>query len=133
MTRLERILGPKIPRGEVATHPMRYHLPKTLFRAGSGLLAISLLLPYWVLHLKAPQFPDGLVIRSYVDRLVGDTVEIEGLNHYVGLGSFEDAAVLERSVSVIAIIVLATLLLAAPLIHSKWVVLLTLPAGDACR
>ncbi len=128
MTPLERPFGPKIPRGELATHPMRYQLPKTLFLTGSGLLAISLFFPYWVLRLKAPQFPKGLVIKSYVNRLVGDTVEIEGLNHYVGLGSFDDAAVLERSISVIAIIVLATLLLAAPLIHSRWVVLLTLPA-----
>jgi hypothetical protein len=91
-------------------------------------LLISLFLPYWVLNLKAPQFPDGLTITAYVNRLEGDVGELEGLNHYVGLGSFEDAAVLERSVAVFAVLGLAALLAAGLYIHSRWVLLLTLPA-----
>jgi hypothetical protein len=92
------------------------------------LMVVSLLLPYWVLRLQAPQYPDGLTITSYVNRLEGDVGELEGLNHYVGLGSFEDAAVLERSIAVVAIAGLAALLLAALFIHSRWVLVLTLPA-----
>ena len=46
----------------------------------------------------------------------------------VGLGSFDDAATLERSIAIFAIIVLAGLLVAALFVHTRWVVLLVLPA-----
>jgi len=96
--------------------------------AAAALLLASLLLPFWVLNLRAPQFPDGLRVTAYVNRLEGDVGELEGLNHYVGLGSFDDAAVFERSIAVVAVIGLAALVLAALLTHSRWVLLLTLPA-----
>jgi hypothetical protein len=99
-----------------------------LFAAAAGLLVVSIFMPYWLLRLKAPQFPDGLNIRAYVNRLEGDVVELEGLNHYVGLGSFDDGAVFERSIAIAAIIVLAGLLGAAWAFHSRWVVLFTAPA-----
>jgi hypothetical protein len=99
-----------------------------LFAGAAGLLLVSLFLPYWVLNLKAPQFPQGLQIRAYVNRLVGDVGELEGLNHYVGLRSFEDAAIFEKSVAVLAVLVLVSLLVAALLIHTRWVLLLVLPA-----
>jgi hypothetical protein len=109
-------------------HPSIYRLPAYLFTGAAMLLMISLLLPYWVLRMSAPQFPKGLSIKAYVNRLAGDVVELEGLNHYVGLDSFEDGAVFERSIAIFAIIVLAGLLVAALLIHSRWVVVLVFPA-----
>ena len=128
MTVLDRILGPRVPLAERQAHAERYRRPTMLFGIAAMLLVVSLLLPYWVLQLKAPQFPDGLSIRAYVNRLSGDVGEIEGLNHYIGLGSFEDGAVFERSIAIIAIVVLAGLLAAAILFHSRWVVVFTLPA-----
>lgn len=112
----------------MAEHAEMYRKPSRLLIVSALLILVSLLLPYWVLRLKAPQYPDGLTVTSYVNRLEGDVGELEGLNHYVGLGSFEDAAVLERSIAVVAIIGLAALLLAALFIHSRWVLVLTLPA-----
>jgi hypothetical protein len=112
----------------MAEHAALYRKPSRLLAGSTLLLLISLLLPYWVLRLDAPQFPDGLTITAYVNRLEGDVGELEGLNHYVGLGSFEDAAVLERSVALFAIVGLALLLVAALYIHSRWVLMLTLPA-----
>ncbi|MCP4308755.1 MAG: cytochrome C [bacterium] len=128
MSTLDRILGPRVSLEEQEAHPQRYRLPKALFSAAALLLMVSLLLPYWVLRLDAPQFPDGLNITAYVNRLAGDVVEIEGLNHYVGLNSFEDGAAFERSIAIIAIAMLAGLLLAALYIHSRWVLVLALPA-----
>lgn len=109
-------------------HAERYRLPTWLFSAAALLLMASLLLPYWVLKLSAPQFPEGLTVRAYVNRLEGDVGELEGLNHYVGLGSFQDAATFERSIAIAAIIVLAGLLVAALVIHSRWVLVLVAPA-----
>jgi len=128
MSALDRILGPRVSKEEREQHPQRYRLPKLLFAGAALLLLVSLLLPYWVLELSAPQFPEGLTISAYVNRLEGDVVELEGLNHYVGLGSFEDGAVFERTIAIAAIIVLAGLVLAALYIHSRWVLLLVLPA-----
>ena len=128
MTVLDRILGPRVPLEERQKHADLYRRPALLFGSSALLLMISLLLPYWILQLKAPQFPDGLSIRAYVNRLQGDVGELEGLNHYIGLGSFEDGAVFERSIAIIAIVVLAGLLAAAILFHSRWVVVFTAPA-----
>ena len=128
MSVIDRILGPRVSREEMEAHASTYRLPALLFAAAALLLMVSLLLPYWVLRLNAPQFPDGLGVRAYVNRLEGDVVELEGINHYVGLKSFENGAVFERSIAVIAIVVLAGLLIAALFIHSRWVVVLVLPA-----
>lgn len=124
----DRILGPRVPPEELHLHARRYRLPAMLFAAAALVLIVSMLLPYWILRLEAPQFPDGLTVRAYVNRLEGDVEILEGLNHYVGLPSFDHGAVLERSVSVIAIVVLAGLLLAGLFIHSRWVVIFALPA-----
>ena len=125
---LDRILGPRVSREEMHEHAGRYRLPIALFGGAAVLLIISIFLPYWLLSLDAPQFPDGLDISAYVNRLEGDVVELEGLNHYVGLGSFDDGAVFERSIAVAAVVVLVGLLAAALLFHSRWVVLFTAPA-----
>jgi copper chaperone NosL len=128
MSVADRILGPRVSRDEMQEHAERYRLPMWLFGGAALLLIVSLLLPYWVLRLDAPQFPNGLTITAYVNRLTGDVGELEGLNHYVGLGSFQDAATFERSIAIAAIVMLAGLLIASFLIHSRWVLLLVLPA-----
>lgn len=128
MTVRDRVLGPRVPKELDHDERRRYQLPMWLFAGASLLLVVSSFLPYWVLRLKAPQFPDGLQVRAYINRLVGDVQELEGLNHYVGLRSFEDAAVFERSIAVIAIIVIALLVVAALRVHNRWVAVLVLPA-----
>jgi hypothetical protein len=67
-------------------------------------------------------------VQVYVNRMTGDVGEIDGLNHYIGMRPLDEAAQLERSVSIAAITILALLLLAAIFIHTKWVTLLALPA-----
>lgn len=128
MSLLDRILGPKASREEADENPARYWTPKVLFTVSAILLIASILLPFWVLDLTAPQYPEGLTIHAYVNRLEGDVTELETLNHYIGLPSFEDGAQLERSVSIAGIVALAGLLLAGLYIRSRWVLLFALPA-----
>ncbi|MDK1019571.1 MAG: cytochrome C [Actinomycetota bacterium] len=109
-------------------HAERYRLPKWLFSAAALLLMVSLLLPYWILLLSAPQFPDGLTLRAYVNRLEGDVGELDGLNHYIGLKSFSEAAPIERSIAVPAIIAVAVLLIVAVFSRSRWVLVVVTPA-----
>ena len=128
MTMLDRILGPRVSREEMEANAGRYRLPTVLFAVAALLLVVSILLPYWHLRLEAPQFPDGLNVTAFINRLEGDVVELEGLNHYVGLDSFENGAVFERSIALAAMVGLAGLLAAALAFHSRWVLLFTLPA-----
>lgn len=128
MSVLNRVLGPRVTKEQMEEHAGLYRMPSRLLIGAAILILVSLLLPYWVLQLSAPQFPDGLNITVFVNRMEGDVGELEGLNHYVGLGSFEDAAVFERSIAVAAIIGLVGLLFAGLYVHSRWILLLVLPA-----
>lgn len=124
----ESILGPRVPPEEMAARRAQYRLPKLLFGVASVLLIVSVFVPYWNLHLVAPQFPEGLHIQAFVNRLEGDVIHLEELNHYVGMASFADGAKFERSVAVAGIIAMAGMIFASMYIHSRWVTLFVLPA-----
>jgi len=125
---MERLVGPRVPAGEMKAHRVRYWLPTLFFVAAAVLLVISILQPYWHLTLHAPQYPKGLVVTAYVNHLTGDVAEIDGLNHYIGMRPLNEAAVFERTISVYGIVVLALLIVAAVYVHSRWAALLALPA-----
>lgn len=137
MSVLDRVLGPRVTAEEAAKHRERYRLPTMFFGGAMIVLVISVFFPYWQLDLKAPQFPQGLHVSAYVNRLVGDVdpvtqsndlEQLDGLNHYVGMPPLEDGAQFERTISIAGIIMMAGLLIAAVWVHSRWVVLLVLPA-----
>jgi hypothetical protein len=126
--RLDQIVGPRAPAEEVESRRVRYLLPTLFLVAAAVLIIVSIFLPYWSLVLHAPQYPQGLVVHAYLDRLEGDVQEIDGLNHYIGMRPLGEAAQLEKSISIFAIVALALLVLAAIFIHSPWSALLALPA-----
>ena len=55
-----------------------------LFICGLGLLAV-LFTPIWQIDLMAPQYPEGLRLLIYADKLAGNVDIINGLNHYIGM------------------------------------------------
>lgn len=124
----DRIAGPRVSTAQWRTHRLRYLAPTVLFLAAAILLLVSAQQPYWGLTLHAPQYPKGLHVQAYLNRLDGDVTEIDGLNHYIGMRPLNEAATLERSISLIGVVGLALLVLAAILIHSRWAALLALPA-----
>ncbi len=128
MSKIQKIIGPRAPSDVTGEERKRFLIPTLLFVAAGILLLSSIFLPYWQMELRAPQYPKGLHIKAYIDELEGDLFEINTLNHYIGMRPLEEAAQFERSVSVIAITAVSLLVLAAVFIHTKWVVLLVLPA-----
>ena len=128
MSIFQKFIGPRAPENVVESDRMRYLVPTLLFVAAAVLLIISVFLPYWEMELLAPQYPKGLRVTAFANRLTGDVAEIDGLNHYIGMRPLDEAAQFEKSVSVIGIAALALLILAAIFVHTKWVVLLVLPA-----
>lgn len=128
MSIFQKFIGPRVPEEATEQDRSRYMLPTILFAVAAILLIISVFLPYWEMDLIAPQYPNGLHITAYVDRLTGDLFEIDGLNHYIGMRPLEEAAQFEKSISIIGIVSVSLLILAAIFVHTKWVVLLVLPA-----
>ena len=123
-----KIVGPRVPVEVETGDQIRYRLPSLLLAFAALMLFISIFFPYWKMTLLAPQYPGGLEVQAYVNRLAGDVQEIDGLNHYIGMRPLDEAAQLERSMSMVAITILAMLLLAAIFIHTRWAALLALPA-----
>ena len=107
---------------------MDYLLPSAILMVAALLLMISMFLPYWRMTMTAPQYPKGLKVDVYVNHLEGDIREIDALNHYLGMPPLDEGGRFERSISMIAIIVLGLLLMAGIFIGNQWAGVLALPA-----
>ena len=110
-------------------------LPTVLFLLAALLLVISITRPYWGMVLKAPQYPGGLEVRVYVNQMTGDddlrrdeVKEIDGLNHYIGMKSLLEAAKIERSISMVAVLLMAALLVVVAFWRARFAWLLSVPA-----
>lgn len=106
----------------------RFVVPAVLLAGAAILLLASVFQPYWKLTMEAPQYPQGLTVRAYLNRLEGDVREIDGLNHYIGMRPLGEAAQFEKSASVIAVSAIALLVFAAVFVHDVRALWLSLPA-----
>jgi len=61
------------------------NLSKLLLVIAGISLVIAIFIPIWRIELSAPQYPEGLVMLIYADKLGGDVDIINGLNHYIGM------------------------------------------------
>jgi copper chaperone NosL len=82
------------PSSEPVPHsaPGRAILPVAV-RSATGLAAAALLvvaarLPIWRAVFQAPQYPEGLKIVAYGNKVNGDLSEITELSHYIGMPPF---------------------------------------------
>ena len=55
-----------------------------LLLCGIGLIWV-LFTPMWRIDLDAPQYPEGLRMLIYANKLAGNIDIINGLNHYIGM------------------------------------------------
>jgi hypothetical protein len=125
---LDSLIGPRVPAEELTARRARYLTPTFIFILARVMLLVSIFFPYWHMELEAPQYPKGLFLTAYVNHLTGDVKEIDGLNHYIGMRPLGEAAAFERSVSIWAVIAMFLLVEVASIIHTKWAVLMALPA-----
>lgn len=70
-----------------------------LIAAASAALGLLYVTPLWRIQLFAPQYPEGLGLRIWVDRIVGaapqDLNSINNLNHYIGMKRIEPSSIPE--------------------------------------
>jgi copper chaperone NosL len=61
-------------------------------------LIVVLFVPLWQIELAAPQYPEGLVLKMYPNKLGGNVDVINGLNHYIGMKTLHANNFIEFSV-----------------------------------
>ncbi len=49
------------------------------------ILLVALVFPIWSYYITAPQYPEGLYLHIYANKLTGNLDNINTLNHYVGM------------------------------------------------
>jgi copper chaperone NosL len=52
---------------------------------GSLVMIAVYFLPVWSIYLVAPQYPEGLSMQIWLDKITGEVEIINGLNHYIGM------------------------------------------------
>jgi copper chaperone NosL len=56
----------------------------------AGMLISVFFLPAWRIDLYAPQYPEGLLLNIWTNKITGDVDIINGLNHYIGMKPFSN-------------------------------------------
>lgn len=67
-------------------------LSRALVIIASLLLLLTYFFPMWRISLWAPQYPEGLSLFIWADKLSGDVQTVNILNHYIGMAHIEDAS-----------------------------------------
>ena len=96
-----------------------------LVRGASGLPAIGLLLvaarlPIWRAQFAAPQYPNGLDLSAYGNRVDGDLGEINELSHYIGMPPFNFVGMPEMRLWPLVIVVAITAAVLAVVTRRRW-------------
>jgi copper chaperone NosL len=62
---------------------------------GGLLLLGALFFPIWKIDLTAPQYPEGLSLKIWADKLGGNVETVNGLNHYIGMKKLKEEEFVE--------------------------------------
>ena len=98
----------------------------------SILLVLTFFFPLWTIDLNAPQYPEGLGIRIWLDQISGlkpnDLQSINGLNHYIGMKIIDPDSIPELKIMpyIIVFMILFGLLnayLKKPKLVYLWIIL----------
>jgi copper chaperone NosL len=64
----------------------------------SLILIAGYFLPLWEISLEAPQYPEGLGMNIWINKITGDLQTINGLNHYIGMKNIEPDSIKELTI-----------------------------------
>lgn len=83
-------------------------------------LFVVIFVPIWRIELDAPQYPEGLSMQIFANKLAGDVEIINGLNHYIGMRTLHVDDFVEFTVLPYFIGALALFGLLTAIINKKW-------------
>ncbi|MEI6020100.1 MAG: hypothetical protein WCR21_03150 [Bacteroidota bacterium] len=92
---------------------------KVLLILSSALLVYSVFVPIWQIELDAPQYPEGLNLKIYADKLGGDVEIINGLNHYIGMKTLHTVDFVEFSILIYIILFFALFAIITAILGKK--------------
>jgi copper chaperone NosL len=88
-------------------------------------IALSLFFPIWRIELDAPQYPEGLSLLIFHNKLGGNVDIINGLNHYIGMKTLHAEEFVEFSILRYIIIFFVLLAMVVAYLKSKkWLLML---------
>lgn len=87
--------------------------------SSAALIVVSMFFPWWKMLFIAPQYPEGLNIIVYPNKLEGEIDIINGLNHYIGMSNFSEENFPELGYLIYIICGLAALTLITALLRNK--------------
>jgi copper chaperone NosL len=58
---------------------------RIIIAIGALALIVVYFVPVWSIYLIAPQYPEGLSMQIWLDKITGQVEIINGLNHYIGM------------------------------------------------
>ncbi len=105
--------------------------PRLLIAFAALILIITYFVPLWKIDLNAPQYPEGLGLRIWLNEIGGlkpnDLQSINGLNHYIGMKAIVPESIPELKIMpfIIAFMIFFGLFNAAigkPVLPKIWVV-----------
>ena len=83
---------------------------KILLLVSSLLLVLTFVFPLWSINLEAPQYPEGIGLKIWLNQITGakpnDLTNINGLNHYIGMKTIVPDAIPELKIMPYIIIVM---------------------------
>jgi copper chaperone NosL len=86
----------------------------------SGISLFTILyFPMWQIQLSAPQYPEGLILLIYPNKLGGNVDIINGLNHYIGMKPLHAADFIEFTVLPYLIVFYSILFIITGLLGKK--------------
>lgn len=108
--------------------PNRLSRAATIAMAATAVLLLGVFVaPLWVIQLEAPQYPQGLGIHIWINRIDGaaphDLQNINGLNHYIGMQAIEPGEIPELRFMQYCAVGLAALAGAVALMRRRWALL----------
>src|SRR6478736_2187075 len=65
-------------------HKMRT-ASRIIVAIASLVLIATYFIPVWFIFLIAPQYPEGLTMNIWLNKITGQVEIINGLNHYIGM------------------------------------------------
>ncbi len=73
-------------------------ISKIIIVTASVLMIASFFIPIWQIDLEAPQYPEGLGMKIWINKITGDLQTINGLNHYIGMKKIEPDSIKELTI-----------------------------------
>jgi hypothetical protein len=96
-------------------------LSSMLIALAAVLVVLSLFFPWWQMIFFAPQYPEGLNIIVYPNKLEGELDIVNGLNHYIGMENFSEENFPELAYLSYLVVGLAAITLLTAILRRKLV------------